>query len=73
MLNNPGVRRRYDRILVRSSNPKNRVNVLSTKLLGTEALPDLSWEKYNRWQETHKTSPTAPSDHFGYLVRMQLD
>ena len=64
------LRRRFDRILLR---PKNRVKVLSTALLGTDALPDLTWEKYNSWQDTFKTTPTAPSDHFGYLVRLQLD
>jgi hypothetical protein len=62
------LRRRFDRIVMHGNGTK----AVSTKLLGTEALPDLVWSKYSDYTRTSKEMPTAPSDHFGYLASFQL-
>lgn len=79
MLGN-NLRRRFDRVLLSSSPRKNNNNnnggavarAVSTALLGTQPLPDLTWEKYNPYKRSYKTQATAPSDHFGYLVRVRM-
>jgi hypothetical protein len=65
------LRRRFDRILVqdRSTSP---VQIVSTQLLGTQAIEDWTWMKYNSYAETSRETPTAPSDHFGYQVTFQV-
>jgi hypothetical protein len=68
------LRRRFDRVLVHS-NPfhNHRVQILAPQLLGTNVIsPDLTWEKYNMYTRTTRTVPTAPSDHFGYIVTLQI-
>jgi exonuclease III len=62
------LRRRFDRIVMHGNGTK----AVSTKLLGTQALPDLVWSKYSDYTRTSKEMPTAPSDHFGYLASFQL-
>jgi endonuclease/exonuclease/phosphatase family metal-dependent hydrolase len=66
MLSN-SLRRRFDRCLVLST----VYHVSKTRLIGTEPIPNLMWPKYNPWNQTSKTMPTAPSDHFGLIVEMQ--
>jgi hypothetical protein len=65
------LRRRFDRCLLRSGNSAT-VQAVTSSMLGTEAIPDLTWQKYNDWNRSFKEMPTAPSDHFGYLVNLQL-
>lgn len=66
------LRRRFDRCLLRAGNSAS-VRTVSTSLLGTEAIPDLTWQKYNDWNRSFKEMPTAPSDHFGYVANLQID
>jgi hypothetical protein len=65
------LRRRFDRILMydRWACP---VQVMSTQMLGTQAIEDWTWMKYNSYTETSRETPTAPSDHFGYKVTFQV-
>ena len=72
------LRRRFDRVLVRSSsNPTATTTALQIRdaqLLGTTAIAaDLTWEKLNTYTQTTRSVPTAPSDHFGYIVTLQID
>jgi hypothetical protein len=74
------LRRRFDRCLLRSRKPDAastphdswKVKSLNAVLLGQDALPGLTWEKYNPYKKTYSESPTAPSDHFGLVVQIQL-
>jgi len=67
MLGN-NLRRRFDRILLRSGS----CSAVSTALLGTDPIPDLTWQKHNPYKGTSRSAPTAPSDHFGYLARLRI-
>jgi endonuclease/exonuclease/phosphatase family metal-dependent hydrolase len=67
------LRRRFDRCLVRSRAGVAAARATSTQLLGTEALPGLTWPKWNRWKQTSREMPTAPSDHFGFVATIQLN
>ena len=74
------LRRRFDRVLVfqnhDSDTTRNRqqLHILAPQLLGTNVIsPDLTWEKYNTYTRTTRDVPTAPSDHFGYIVTLRLD
>ena len=73
MLSGP-LRRRFDRILVLDSlsSSGGSVQIVSTQLLGTEAIQDWTWMKYNSFTQTRRETPTAPSDHFGYSVTFQV-
>ena len=62
------LRRRFDRILLRS----DRCSAVSTALLGTDPIPDLTWQKHNPYKGSSRSAPTAPSDHFGYLARLRI-
>jgi hypothetical protein len=68
------LRRRFDRVLVHSNPFHNHsVQILAPQLLGTNVIsPDLTWEKYNMYTRTTRIVPTAPSDHFGYIVTLQI-
>lgn len=72
MLGN-NLRRRFDRILVRSGGTANPVTVVGTDLLGTTAIPELYWPKRNSYTRQTKETPTAPSDHFGYVATLSID
>jgi len=63
------LRRRFDRCLVRNAS-SGSVETLGTRLVGTEALVSLTWQKYNTYSKTYREVPTAPSDHFGLVVQM---
>jgi hypothetical protein len=69
------LRRRLDRILVHDnssgSSRTTGTTIGPTQLLGTEAIPDVTWMKYNSYTETSQETLTAPSDHFGYIVTLQ--
>jgi endonuclease/exonuclease/phosphatase family metal-dependent hydrolase len=65
MLNN-SIRRRFDRCLVQGC------TVQTVNLVGTEAIPNQSWNKYNPWKRSFKSTPLAPSDHFGLVVNLKL-
>lgn len=74
------LRRRFDRVLVRSSSSSNptttttALQIRDAQLLGTTAIAaDLTWEKLNTYTQTTRSVPTAPSDHFGYIVTLQID
>jgi hypothetical protein len=46
-----------------------QVQFYNPQLLGKVAISDdLTWEKPNTHNDTTRTVPTAPSDHFGYIV-----
>jgi endonuclease/exonuclease/phosphatase family metal-dependent hydrolase len=62
------LQRRFDRILVHVRGGGGTMAV-STKLLGTQALPDLHWSKDS---DSGKQLPTTPSDHFGYVATFQM-
>jgi hypothetical protein len=66
MLNN-SIRRRFDRCLVQGC------TVQTVNLVGTEAIPNYSWDKYNPWKESYKSTPLAPSDHFGLDVSLKIE
>jgi endonuclease/exonuclease/phosphatase family metal-dependent hydrolase len=63
------LQRRFDRILVQAREGGGGTQAVSTKLLGTQALPDLHW---SRESESNQQLPTVPSDHFGYLATFHL-
>ena len=81
------LRRRFDRVLVcqnhhhpsKHSNGSTKtqpssLQILAPQLLGTQVIsPDLTWEKYNMYTRTTRDVPTAPSDHFGYIVTLRLE
>jgi hypothetical protein len=62
-----------------SSGPLNesssqQIQFINPQLLGTVAISeDLTWEKFNTHTATTRIIPTAPSDHFGYMVTVALD
>lgn len=62
------LRRRFDRILLYPDN--SWCQVQSTDLLGKDALPGLSWSKTNPYNNTVRSVPVAPSDHFGLLAQL---
>lgn len=64
------LRRRFDRCLVRNTSTEGTAEATGTKLVGTEALVSLTWEKYNSYTKATTEVPTAPSDHFGLIVQM---
>jgi hypothetical protein len=64
------LRRRFDRILVRSRYPYYYIS--KTDLLGTEVIPQITWQKYNLFKKTNTTTPLLPSDHFGFVVHIVL-
>lgn len=69
------LRRRFDRCLTRSSMNdlgKWKVTPLHTVLLGQNAISDLKWDKYNSYKQSFTEAPTAPSDHFGLVVHLEL-
>ena len=66
------LRRRFDRCLVRNTEAGS-VESIATQLVGTEALPGLTWQKYNPYKQIYKEMPTAPSDHFGLVVQMAIN
>ncbi len=64
------LRRRFDRILLY---PDNASQVQRTEFLGKEALPGFSWDKTNPYNNTVRSVPVAPSDHFGLLAQLSVE
>ena len=64
------LRRRFDRCLIRKAR-HIQTNLVSTALVGTEALPGLSHQKTNPYNNSVRTVPTAPSDHFCVVTQIQ--
>ena len=65
------LRRRFDRCLVRSARPVPVTSIVSTSLLGQDALPGLLFEKENPYTGAIVKKPTAPSDHFCLLTEIR--
>jgi hypothetical protein len=74
-----GIRRRFDRCLVYNGSGNNNDKVVKDmKLIGTEPIPGLVWNKppspttlrYNPHAQP-KNVPVYPSDHFGLLVQVK--
>ncbi|GAX28528.1 hypothetical protein FisN_12Hh106 [Fistulifera solaris] len=63
-------RRRLDRILLY---PDNASLVQRTEILGKEALPGLSCDKTNPYNNSVHSVPVAPSDHFGLLAQVTVE
>lgn len=64
------MRRRFDRCLVRSARHVP-THIVSTTLVGKEALPGLTFDKENPYTKATKTTLTAPSDHFGLVTELR--
>lgn len=64
------LRRRFDRCLIRKAR-HIQTNLVSTALVGTESLPGLSHQKTNPYNNSVRTVPTAPSDHFCVVTQIQ--
>jgi hypothetical protein len=75
MLGGNSLRRRFDRTLIfaRDKMTNDQLQVLSTKLIGKEALPGLTFQKLNTYTQTFSTKPVAPSDHFGFVSEVKID
>eukprot|EP01083_Nonionella_stella_P220907 789858_1 len=56
---------RLDRVFVKG------IEVESVKMIGTEAIPGVTYEKKSR--KTVKTLPVYPSDHFGLLCKLKVN
>ena len=69
------LRRRFDRtiVLARNDMAHQQFQVLGTKIIGTDALPGLTFEKLNTYTQTFSTKPVAPSDHFGFVSELRID
>jgi endonuclease/exonuclease/phosphatase family metal-dependent hydrolase len=69
------LRRRFDRTLIfaRNNAAHEQLQVLGTKLIGTQALPGLTFQKENTYTKTFSTKPVAPSDHFGFVSEVKID
>jgi len=63
------LRRRFDRVLLLQS---NRCLVRGMDMIGTQALPGLTWEKRNPYNNHSRKVPVTPSDHFGLVVQLEL-
>jgi endonuclease/exonuclease/phosphatase family metal-dependent hydrolase len=75
MLGN-SLRRRFDRILIRCRSSDNEPPLLvptTTRLLGTQAIPGLTFQKFNPYTKTSKEYAVAPSDHFGFVAHLQTN
>jgi hypothetical protein len=74
MLGN-SLRRRFDRILIRCrpSDEKPSLVPTTTRLLGTQAIPGLTFQKQNPYTKTSKEYAVAPSDHFGFVAHLQTN
>jgi hypothetical protein len=77
MLGN-NLRRRFDRVLIRCRENKNKqlfdpplVVPTTTRLLGTQAIPGLTFRKENPYSKTSREYAVAPSDHFGFVAHLQ--
>lgn len=65
------LQRRFDRCLIRGNAVVQLCSSERPKIIGQEALP-VTFEKYNPWTKSSKTMPVAPSDHFGYICKLQF-
>jgi hypothetical protein len=79
MLGN-NLRRRFDRVLIRCRENKNKNKQLfdppcvvptTTRLIGTQAIPGLTFRKENPYTKTSREYAVAPSDHFGLVAHLQ--
>lgn len=68
MLGGGNLRRRFDRCIVRGN-----LECTGAIMLGTEAIGDLTFDKYNPFTHQTTTRKLAPSDHFGYVVTLETD
>lgn len=64
------LRRRFDRCLVRTAQHLP-TTILSTELVGTQAIPNLLHDYQNPYNGQIRKRPTAPSDHFCLLTQLQ--
>jgi endonuclease/exonuclease/phosphatase family metal-dependent hydrolase len=71
MLGGSKIRRRFDRILVRSRD-KDMLRVTSSTIVGKEALPGLSYVVPPTRFQGPKTRLVAPSDHFGLVTKLEF-
>jgi hypothetical protein len=77
MLSGGNLQRRFDQCLIRGeSGGTTGVKLCSEQrpeIVGQAALPgDVTFEKYNACTKSSKTMPVAPSDHFGYICKLQF-
>lgn len=73
MLGN-SLRRRFDRVLTRSSNTQSSfLSPVATQLVGTQAIPNLTFQKHNPYKRTSRECAVAPSDHFGLVVKLRMN
>lgn len=74
MLSN-SMRRRFDRTLLfsRQEGANKQLQVVSTKLVGQDAFPGLTFFKKNPFTGGGKIMPVAPSDHFGFVSELKID
>jgi hypothetical protein len=72
MLGN-SLRRRFDRILIRCRSDPPLLVPTTTRLLGTQAIPGLTFQKQNPYTKTSKEYAVAPSDHFGFVAHLQTN
>jgi hypothetical protein len=71
MLGN-NLRRRFDRVLIRCrSDDSPRLVPTTTRLIGTQAIPGLTFRKENPYTKTSREYAVAPSDHFGFVAHLQ--
>lgn len=66
------LRRRFDRCLVLSNQNSHNKLIHNFELLGKKAIPNLTYVKRNPYNDTSRTVPVAPSDHFGIAVTIDL-
>ena len=68
------LRRRFDRILVRSRDGVN-ITVSDIALIGRDRIGDTTWTKESNFmgRVSSKVVPLAPSDHFGYVASLVVD
>lgn len=74
MLSN-SLRRRFDRVLIRCSRGGTSTSMLAvptaTRMIGTQAIPGLTFQKQNPYTQTSRQCPVAPSDHFGFVAQLK--
>ena len=68
MLRKGGIRRRFDRILIRGVSTK--FEVTDTELIGKNSISGIQWNKETK--AGIQKMPVLPSDHFGLRVTLQV-
>jgi endonuclease/exonuclease/phosphatase family metal-dependent hydrolase len=70
MLGGGNIRRRFDRILVQR--PVGKAEVDTVELVGTEAIPDISYMTPRTRFRKPQRKLVAPSDHFGLVTKLKF-